>query len=187
VTPSVRHPCAHSGWDGAMTEATEGSGCAGRVASRRGGTWLSRGLFVGAACGAVGRTASRPRRGRHRWQAGWCRSRAGQGDDGNFPFRWRGTVDYGPSRFGRYPGDPPSCTGRRMDFLGRSLRAPRDAGPVAAVSGRAKYRICEATGGQGSCFHLSAGTPGSGHLAWRNLASPSAAESSLGAPPGPAP
>src|ERR1700727_1064079 len=27
--------------------------------------------------------------------------------DGPFPYRWRGTADFGPSRFGRYPGDPP--------------------------------------------------------------------------------
>jgi hypothetical protein len=54
-------------------------------------------------------------------------------DDGPFPYRWRGTADYGPSKFGRYPGDPPSCTGRRVDFLGRSLHASLDADPVAAV------------------------------------------------------
>jgi hypothetical protein len=54
-------------------------------------------------------------------------------DDGSFPYRWRGTADYGPSKFGRYSGDPPSYTGRRVDFLGRSLRAPLDADPVAAV------------------------------------------------------
>lgn len=53
-------------------------------------------------------------------------------DDGPFPYRWRGTADYGPSKFGRYPGDPPSYTGRRVDFLGRSLRAS-DADPVTAV------------------------------------------------------
>ena len=54
-------------------------------------------------------------------------------DDGPFPYRWRGTADYGPSKFGRYPGDPPSYTGRRVDFLGRSLRASLDADPVAAI------------------------------------------------------
>ena len=27
-------------------------------------------------------------------------------DDGPFPYRWRGTADYGPSKFGRYPDDP---------------------------------------------------------------------------------
>ena len=52
-------------------------------------------------------------------------------DDGPFLYRWRGTADYGPSKFGRYPGDPPSYTGRRVDFLGRSLRASLDAGTEA--------------------------------------------------------
>lgn len=48
-------------------------------------------------------------------------------DDGPFPYRWRGTADFGPSRFGRYPHDPPSFRGRRVDFLGRSLpAAPAD-------------------------------------------------------------
>ena len=34
-------------------------------------------------------------------------------DDGPFPYRWRGMADFGPSRFGRYPGDPASFLGRR--------------------------------------------------------------------------
>ena len=38
--------------------------------------------------------------------------------DGPFPYRWRGTADYGPSKFGRYPDDPPSFTGRRVDCSG---------------------------------------------------------------------
>ena len=50
-----------------------------------------------------------------------------------FPYRWRGTADYGPSKFGRYPGDPPSYTGRRVDFLGRSLPAPVGADPAAVL------------------------------------------------------
>jgi hypothetical protein len=54
-------------------------------------------------------------------------------DNGPFPYRWRGTADYGPSKFGRSPGDPPSYTGRRVDFLGRSLRVSLDADPVSAV------------------------------------------------------
>jgi len=44
--------------------------------------------------------------------------------DGPFPYRWRGTADFGPSRFGRWPGDLPSYAGRRVDFLGRSLPVP---------------------------------------------------------------
>ena len=54
-------------------------------------------------------------------------------DDAPFPYRWRGTADFGPSKFGRYPGDPPSYTGRRVDFLGRSLPVPPGADPAAAL------------------------------------------------------
>jgi hypothetical protein len=46
-----------------------------------------------------------------------------QYDDWPFPARWRGTRDFGPSKFGRYPGDPPRYSGRRVDLLGRSLPA----------------------------------------------------------------
>jgi hypothetical protein len=53
--------------------------------------------------------------------------------DGPFPCRWRGTADFGPSKFGRYPGDLPSYTGRRVDFLGRSLSAPSGADAVAIL------------------------------------------------------
>ncbi len=56
-------------------------------------------------------------------------------DDGPFPYRWRGTTDYGASRFGRHPDDPPSYLGRRVDLLGRSLRVPLDADPASAVRG----------------------------------------------------
>ncbi|MEU5876222.1 hypothetical protein [Spirillospora sp. NPDC047279] len=50
-----------------------------------------------------------------------------------FPYRWRGTEDYGPSKFGRYPEDPESFIGRRVDLLGRSLPVGPSADPVAAV------------------------------------------------------
>jgi hypothetical protein len=40
---------------------------------------------------------------------------------------------YGPSKFGRWTGDPPSYTGRRVDFLGRSLPAPVGADPAAVL------------------------------------------------------
>jgi hypothetical protein len=50
--------------------------------------------------------------------------------DGPFPYRWRGTADYGPSKFGRYPADPPSYAGRRADLLGRSLAASLSDDPV---------------------------------------------------------
>ena len=55
--------------------------------------------------------------------------------DGPFPYRWHGSADYGPSKFGRSPVDPPSFTGRRVDLLGRSLDAPPGAEPAAAVRG----------------------------------------------------
>ena len=42
--------------------------------------------------------------------------------DGPFPARWRGTADFGPSKFGRFPSDPPRYQGRRVDLMGRSLR-----------------------------------------------------------------
>jgi len=52
-----------------------------------------------------------------------------QYDDWPFPARWRGTRDFGPSRFGRYPSDPPRYSGRRVDLLGRSLPAEPGADP----------------------------------------------------------
>jgi hypothetical protein len=54
---------------------------------------------------------------------------------GAFPPRWRTQVDFGPSRFGRYPGDPDSFDGRRVDLIGRSLAASPDGDPVEAVRG----------------------------------------------------
>lgn len=56
-----------------------------------------------------------------------------QYDDWPFPARWRGTRDFGPSKFGRYPGDPPCYSGRRVDLLGRSLRADPCADPADAL------------------------------------------------------
>ena len=53
-----------------------------------------------------------------------------QCDDWQIPARWRGTRDFGPSRFGRYPGDPPHYSGRRVDLLGRSLPAKPGADPA---------------------------------------------------------
>ena len=54
-------------------------------------------------------------------------------DDAEFPVRWRKAVDFGPSKFGRYPDDMLRYTGRRIDCLGRSLPVPPGADPVAAV------------------------------------------------------
>jgi hypothetical protein len=57
---------------------------------------------------------------------------AGYGDR-RFPERWRGTRDFGPSKFGRYPGDPPSYSGRPVDLLGRSLPVPLGIDPALAL------------------------------------------------------
>jgi hypothetical protein len=51
-----------------------------------------------------------------------------QYDDWPFPARWRGTRDLGPSKFGRYPHDPPRYSGGRVDLPGRSLPAQPGAG-----------------------------------------------------------
>jgi hypothetical protein len=56
-----------------------------------------------------------------------------QYEDWSFPARWRGTRDFGPSKFGRYPGDPPRYSGRRVDLLGRSLPAAPGADPADAI------------------------------------------------------
>jgi hypothetical protein len=61
------------------------------------------------------------------------RSFYAQYDDWPFPAPWRGTRDFGPSRFGRYPGDPPGYAGRRVDFLGRSLPAGPGADPAEVL------------------------------------------------------
>ena len=54
-------------------------------------------------------------------------------DDWPFPARWRGTKDFGPSKFGRFPGDPPRYAGRRDDLLGRSLPVAPGADPADAI------------------------------------------------------
>jgi hypothetical protein len=56
-----------------------------------------------------------------------------QYDDWPFPARRRGTRDFGPSKFGRYPNDPPRYSGRRVDLLGRSLSAEPGADPADAL------------------------------------------------------
>jgi hypothetical protein len=52
---------------------------------------------------------------------------------GPFPPRWRTAVDFGPSKFGRYPGDPESFAGRRVDLIGRSLDVLPGVDPVEAL------------------------------------------------------
>jgi hypothetical protein len=56
-------------------------------------------------------------------------------EDGEWPFpaRWRGTRDFGPSKFRRYPNDPPRYSGQRVDLLGRSLPVPIGADPAQAL------------------------------------------------------
>jgi hypothetical protein len=55
-------------------------------------------------------------------------------DSGPFPYRWVGSADFGPSRFGRYPKDPGRYVGRRVDILGRSLPAGLGSDPNAVLS-----------------------------------------------------
>ena len=64
-----------------------------------------------------------------------------QYDDWPFPARWRGTRDFGPSKFGRYPGDPPRYSGRRVDLLGRSL--PPNPAPTLQMS----FGVTSSSGG----------------------------------------
>jgi hypothetical protein len=52
---------------------------------------------------------------------------------GQFPARRIARIDFGPSRFGRHPDDPPRFTGRRVDLCARSLPVPPDADPVDSV------------------------------------------------------
>jgi hypothetical protein len=56
-----------------------------------------------------------------------------QYDDWPFPPRWRGTRDFGPSKFGRYSSDPPRYSGRRVDLLGRSLPVRPGTDPADAL------------------------------------------------------
>jgi len=55
--------------------------------------------------------------------------------DGPFPARWRRPADFGPSKSGRFPGDPAHYQGRRVDLMGRSLKVPLDADPAEALRG----------------------------------------------------
>jgi hypothetical protein len=54
-------------------------------------------------------------------------------DDWPFPPRWRGTRDFGRSKFGRYSADPPRYSGRRVDLLGRSLPVAPGTDPADAI------------------------------------------------------
>jgi hypothetical protein len=50
-----------------------------------------------------------------------------------FPPRWRGKCDFGPSRFGSNPDDGPRYSGRRIDVLGRDIPVPRGISAEQAV------------------------------------------------------
>jgi hypothetical protein len=69
--------------------------------------------------------------------------------DGPFPYRWTTTADFGDSRFGRRRSEPDGkhYAGRRVDLIGRSLREPIGADPIAALTrylseGRTKSARC---------------------------------------------
>jgi len=51
-----------------------------------------------------------------------------------FPPRWRGTVDYGPSKFGRNP-DEVKFAGRRVDVMGRSIPVGPAEKPEDSIRG----------------------------------------------------
>jgi hypothetical protein len=42
-------------------------------------------------------------------------------------------ADFGPSKFGHRPADPPGYTGRRVDFLMRSIKCSSDTEPADAI------------------------------------------------------
>lgn len=48
-----------------------------------------------------------------------------------YPYRRRGVADFGESEHGRHPDD--ELVGRRVDMLGRALKAEPSADPIATV------------------------------------------------------
>jgi hypothetical protein len=52
---------------------------------------------------------------------------------GPFPYRRIGNADFGPSKFGRRPGDSARFTGRRVDLIGRSLPAKLGEDPASVL------------------------------------------------------
>ena len=57
-----------------------------------------------------------------------------------FPPRWRGTADFGPSRFGRNPDDDPKYSGRRIDVMGRDIAVPKGNNAKSAIIGYVRER-----------------------------------------------
>jgi hypothetical protein len=77
-----------------------------------------------------------------------------QYDDWPFPARWRATRDFGPSKFGRYPGDPGRYSGRRVDLRGRSLLAAPGDDPADAIRRYVAARRTASAKALASGFHL---------------------------------
>lgn len=50
-----------------------------------------------------------------------------------FPPRWRGTCDFGVSRFGTNPDDGPTFKGRRIDVLGRDIAVSKGMSAEDAI------------------------------------------------------
>ena len=50
-----------------------------------------------------------------------------------FPYRRRGMVDFGPSRFGCNSKDKASFTGRRIDVIGRAIAVKNKEKPIVAL------------------------------------------------------
>ncbi len=73
-----------------------------------------------------------------------------QYQDWPFPARWHAWRDFGPSKFGRYSGDPPRYSGRRVDFFGRSVAAEPGADPADVLR---RYLTAQRTS---SARHLAA-------------------------------
>jgi len=53
--------------------------------------------------------------------------------DHPFPYRRKGTRDFGASKFGRNPDNGPHFEGRRVDVIGRSIPMPPTETPIQSV------------------------------------------------------
>lgn len=52
---------------------------------------------------------------------------------GPFPYRRRGEMDFGISKFGCHPSDSEKYKGRRIDMIGRSLKVRKSTDPVKTI------------------------------------------------------